>query len=312
MCSGILQERDKALNQFHDSSDDRVVCLALATDDHYTLPTAVTIKSVLTHLHPSYRLEAAILADRVSATNRRLLEDTLSDERVSLQWIDLPTDLGLASYPMSSPLNKEHSPTVWADLYLGDLLPASWRRVIYMDSDMLALGDLSQLFQSDLGGNMVGAVQDDPVPIVSAEFGIRPWRQLGFAAEDPYFNSGILMVDLLKWRAKEVVAAAGSYLARFGDVLTQYDQEVLNVVCHGDWSPLEKKWNVTGWWNYPERRVGPYSDIHDEVMVFHFAGKTKPWKASSPTSPFVEGYRATAQMTAWKRWQISEPTRPSV
>jgi lipopolysaccharide biosynthesis glycosyltransferase len=75
------------------------------------------------------------------------------------------------------------------------------------------------------------------------------WEALALDPDAPYFNSGVLLIDLVAWRAAEVSQRALFICEEHSDRLLaqgkwpQYDQYGLNVTLMGRWKELEQVWN---------------------------------------------------------------------
>jgi len=96
-----------------------------------------------------------------------------------------------------------------------DALSDSLERAIYLDGDLLLLDAIDILWNTDLRGGIIAAVQDAVIPRVSSPMGLRRFRELGCRPEEPYFNAGVLVVDLKAWRSQEVGQRAIEYLGRY-------------------------------------------------------------------------------------------------
>jgi lipopolysaccharide biosynthesis glycosyltransferase len=139
-------------------------------------------------------------------------------------------------------------------------------KAIYLDVDTLVLENLLPLWTLDLDGKTVAAVQDS-IPCVSEAIG--NWKELNLDPYAPYFNSGVLLIDLESWRAKGISQQALSLCQRYSQHLLaqqkwpQYDQYGLNVALHKNWKELEKAWNY-GTDLLPEK-----------ANIIHFVGNGK-------------------------------------
>ena len=90
--------------------------------------------------------------------------------------------------------------TTYHRLLLPRLVPREVTRAIWLDCDLLVTTDLVRLWETDLGGCHLLAVRDPVVPLVSSRYGIRRWRELGIAPDAPYFNAGVMLLDVDRWR----------------------------------------------------------------------------------------------------------------
>lgn len=159
-----------------------------------------------------------------------------------------------------------------APFLLPRLVPRSVSRAIFLDVDIIALGDISELATMSLDGHAVAAVR-------------APLRRFsGRLGTQVYLNSGVLVIDLEKWRRDRVSERCLDYLRRIeGDWSDAYpDQDALNVVLKEDdgrpkWKALEPKWNAC-----TPLFVGPRESILydpvpiEDAVLIHYSG-TKPW-----------------------------------
>jgi lipopolysaccharide biosynthesis glycosyltransferase len=179
-------------------------------------------------------------------------------------------------------------------LKLDQYLPQSYERVLYVDADVLALRDISDIFSIDMGGHALAAVPD--VGARMSRKTIQHVRRLGLDTHPGYFNAGILLFD---WRS----TCASGYLACAMDLLLSgkrwplLDQDVLNVASEGRWKPLALQWNVQQWL---AEYLGDAAD--SEARFRHFVGRHKPW--NSPDHPACRGARKIyAECLAQTSWE---------
>jgi lipopolysaccharide biosynthesis glycosyltransferase len=193
-------------------------------------------------------------------------------------------------------------------LLLGRLLPADVTRVLYLDADVVVRSSLAPVYASDLKGHVVGAVRDAGSPWAASSYG-PDWRQLGLAPESAYFNSGVLLIDLERWR-EETVGERCLQLLRSGNPRWG-DQDALNVVLQGRWIELERRWNLQ------TADIGDYSvawahwasDIeaaNNDPAVIHYTEHDKPWIGGSQHPLAAEWFQALDQ-TAWAGWRPRPP-----
>lgn len=174
----------------------------------------------------------------------------------------------------SLPRRSSHSLEAYLPLCLAEALP-KLERVLYLDADMLCLDDLLPLWKTDLQGKVLGAVADLAIPNFSSARAVRHWQELALPASQPYFNAGLLLVDLKLWKESEVTEAAIDYLARHP--VHFLHQEALNVVLKDRWRSLETRWNVIA--SLYQRRYSPtpLASVNRPGLL-HFAGRFKPWE----------------------------------
>jgi lipopolysaccharide biosynthesis glycosyltransferase len=171
-------------------------------------------------------------------------------------------------------------------LLIGEALPSDVEKVIYLDCDMVVESDLAQLWRQNFGGAIVLAVRDFGYPTL--RLGIPETVDiLGIDGDAPYFNSGLMVVDLKRWRDEQIAQRVLEYTRMFSRTIRLGDQDGLNAVLWNDWKPLDLAWNVqVGALQYllkSERSKIPHEMLirGDELLahprILHFVSGHKPW-----------------------------------
>ena len=83
----------------------------------------------------------------------------------------------------------------------------------------------------------------------------------------PYFNSGVLALDLKAIRAGRIFDQARRYAITHADRCRMHDQDALNAVLDGNWQVLGWRWNAM---NYLSNLMPR------KAFIRHFSGY-KPW-----------------------------------
>jgi lipopolysaccharide biosynthesis glycosyltransferase len=164
-------------------------------------------------------------------------------------------------------------------MYIRLLMPAAVSRrvarLLYLDVDVLCMSSLTELWETNLGGVPLGAVQDLASPTIASKEGV-PGVPEFIKADDPYFNSGVLLIDVQEWLRSRITERAFEYISLLRDGLRYPDQDALNVAAHKRWVRLDRKWNYM---------INYDPDIQRDVEytgVVHFAGRRKPWHDDYP------------------------------
>jgi lipopolysaccharide biosynthesis glycosyltransferase len=194
------------------------------------------------------------------------------------------------------------SPAAYGRFFVGHVAGDS-HRVIYLDADTLMLKPVDPLMELELNGAAVAAVRDEYIPTFGAHPRLPGW--CGILEPDvPYFNSGVLLIDVPKWRSLRVFERASDYLRQAGGAVEYVDQDALNVAFCGSWTELSPEWNVGRFWYRPERRSGCFEDISDRARILHYTTEYKPWLMPNSVphwarAPFFEAL----DQTWWGGWR---------
>jgi lipopolysaccharide biosynthesis glycosyltransferase len=259
-----------------------VVCGA---DDNYAMPLAVTLYSALVNLEKGCTLYLYIIDGGITEKSKKRLQRVLDVEHVDLhlKWV-LPQDLPSLSHIKTLGWVTE---AAYLRLLVPDVVPEQFNKAIYLDSDLLIKANLRYLWNQEMGGYALLASTDFGIPTVSSCLGIIKYKEMGFAPEMPYFNSGVLVMNLQRWREEKISEKVMQYFVEYEEYIQMGDQEGLNAILANDWGKLNPKWNVISnilsyeqWENSAFKEdIRPVKEelIH-KPYIFHFAGIAKPWK----------------------------------
>jgi lipopolysaccharide biosynthesis glycosyltransferase len=164
--------------------------------------------------------------------------------------------------------------TTFLRLFLSTWLPSNLERILYLDIDILVKRSLEDLFsrKSDF--------------VICAVKGGSSLLSIGSHLQNfnsAYFNAGVLLIDIDKWRKLEVeseilkIGQKGSY--------PLMDQDILNLVFKGEWTELSADYNVQ---QMPDSAFR-FKDEQQSPAIVHFVGG-KPWNESRSTA-YVNEYR---------------------
>jgi lipopolysaccharide biosynthesis glycosyltransferase len=237
------------------------------------------LESLREHLSPRWTAHLHLLHAGLPPASLNLIA-----ARIDCHPIEL-TAAQLASAPRAANFPPEAS----TPLLLGDLLPASLDRVLFLDADTLVLDDLSELWRLPLDSQVLGATQDAALPLVSSPRAVKNWQALGIPPSTPYFNAGVLLIDLERWRRLDVCRLVRGYFDSTRETIDFLHQEALNAVLWNRWLHLDVRWNLLA--SHAGRSYGriPAEALRHPGIV-HFAGRMKPWRAPVG-GPFNAAYQ---------------------
>lgn len=266
--------------------------VVLAADDGYALPLSVALRSLIDQRANRNMIRAHVIDGGLSTASKAKIRASVPE----LQQLDFvrPKTNALYKLPLPRHSRVQHlNHSMYLRLLIPSLLPETERRVLYLDADVLVRNDLDAIWESDMEGCPVAAVQDGYIPSVSAPMGLAAFAELGLSASTKYFNSGLLLLDLELWRTEDLSRRAIEYMTTT-DSLLNADQEALNVAVGGRWKELHKTWNVLVGQAEPGRL--PW---YPEAKLFHFVGPDKPWQKDYPHQHYKDIYCASMQRTSW-------------
>jgi lipopolysaccharide biosynthesis glycosyltransferase len=247
--------------------------LVLACDDRFIPFTAVVARQVARHAGEKFPI--MVVSDGVSDENKRLAEK-LCPEISFIEASSLFDDRPL-------PAGGRFSRANYLRLFLDEIL-AGFDRAVYLDSDISPLTDVSPLL----------AMEPEAAPIIAAHdihIMVDGTYRERLEISAPYFNSGVMILDLKAIRAERIFAQALRWGLDSPERCLLVDQDALNAVLDGRWQTLDWRWNTT---NYMSGR------LPKEPFIRHFAGN-KPWapKKVGVEKRFIEEWRADLAESPW-------------
>lgn len=120
-------------------------------------------------------------------------------------------------------------------LFLPDLLDKSVDRLLYLDSDTIVEGRIDELAEIPMGDYPVAMVRDSLVRLHKL--------RLGFSKEEPYFNSGVILFHMERWRQERCSERIAEHVKTVRAHYPSPDQDLLNVVCRGRIMFLPPRYN---------------------------------------------------------------------
>lgn len=175
-----------------------------------------------------------VVSDGLRPSDKSVLENCAGKQ---IDFVEL--DGEIRQRLLKLPTHNQYNVSVWAPVIIPNLPQLSGRAVI-LDADMVILRSIRDLFTEDLAPHGVGAVQD---PCPYEYLGPRNVT-LGRSPDAPYFNSGMLVVDVGSWRSARITERALEWaLQQTRRTIRFPDQDTLNKILDGNWKPLPLAWN---------------------------------------------------------------------
>lgn len=239
--------------------------VVFAVDDNYAPFLAVALNSILKNLSAQYFLKVYVLNTGLSKSNEeriiKLAEEYSSD--VDVEYIDVTKRLDGLQEKMH--LRDYYTKAIYYRIFIPSLFP-NFDKIIYVDCDIVLLTDISELYNEELGNNIIGAVHEEAMTSYDC-FG-RYSEEFLDVPRLNYFNSGLLVINTKEYQKQNVEK-------KFIDLMLKHkfevapDQDYLNVVCKDKVKYLDIGWNKTP---IPEKE---FSD--SDLKLIHYKLNFKPW-----------------------------------
>ena len=239
-----------------------IIPIFYACDDNFIKYTVVSIRSLMENASADYRYRIHILHGGIS---REMMSQVLAlgNDRFEISFDDV--GVYLRSVRGNLPLRDYYSKTTYYRFFIGEMFP-QYDRAIYLDSDTVVAGDVSELYRTDIGDAYVGACHEQ-VMMQIAEYGAYCEQVVG-VARDRFFNAGVLLINCAQWRRHQVLDKFIRLLGEYSFVVTQ-DEDYLNLICQDHVFWLDGRWNTEIFGEIPH----PIA----EAKILHYIMTSKPW-----------------------------------
>ncbi len=276
---------------------DQPIYLLLCIDAGYLRQAAVTLASIL-ESNPGKALEVTLVGSGLTRSQVDAVFAPLGARHPAMRLHFRELDPSLfAGLPVTEHISSSTYTRILLDRYIDRAQP----RVLYLDADIVVGADLTPLWTADLGGAAVGAVPD-PFQLDR--------EAIGFSPDEPYFNAGVLLIDMERWRALDCEARILDVLARDGHRLPWMDQDALNLALRGQVRFLSPRWNFQPRCaDVPAAFLGlseaEYAALRARPGIVHYTTSHKPWNA-----PFRVHYSRSFFSAAREAGVGMTPARP--
>ena len=265
--------------------EEKNIAIALASNDYFVPYMATMLYSIVAHANPKKNYDVLILTQDISKINqKRIKEQYENKQNVSIRFID-PTVL-IDGYDFFT--RGHFSMETYYRLVLPETLP-NYDKILYLDSDMVCLADVAELYETDVSGYLLAACHDaDTAGLYNGyEPGKKKYTDEILKLKEPYqyFQAGTILLNLTEFRKQYSTETILKFAVSYKWELL--DQDVLNKLCEGRIKYVDMAWNVmVDFGGVRQNQIialAPrwlnqmYLEARKEQKIIHYAGPEKPW-----------------------------------
>ncbi len=307
-----------------DVASSSIVPVVFAADDNYVPQLTTTIYSAMVNASSDRFYDVVVLQRNIAWDKQERLRTFFSQRFPNMQLRFTNVDRQVAGVKLTT--NNEHiSVETYYRFLIQQVLPF-YNKVLYLDSDIVINGDIAELFDTELGDNLLAAVHDiDFLGNLNVKHGLRmKYAKSVLKMHDPYsyFQAGVLVLNTRAMREQYTIEEWLTYASNPEYIYN--DQDVLNAHCEGKVVFLDWDWNVmhdcggrvANVFSYaPNYAYDAYMDSRNHPKIIHYAGYEKPWV--NPDCDFASIYWRYARETPFyerllKKVVKANATEPSV
>lgn len=278
--------------------------IVYATDNNYAVYTGISMASLMDNNKNMKDMCFYILDNGIEEENIKKLKLLCDRYHRDIVFVKVDDYTKHIDFQVDT---HGFNPIVVVRLILTHYLPESVDKVLYIDGDTLVIDNLQELEDLDLEGYDVGAVPELYMPPFKKK------ESIGFEKNETYYNAGILLINLKRWRELDLQKTFLGYYKKHNNTLLYNDQDVINACCKGKIYTLPQWYNMsTNFCFFPRyfvKRIQPayifdpkteYRQRTKHPVIIHYMGDERPWYAGSHNwcIPLFNKYAAK---TPWKK-----------
>ena len=242
----------------------KVIPIFYACDDAFAKYTIVSLSSMIKNASKEYEYRVYVLHTDISED---MMNKTLALQNENFEISFVSVVKYLKSISKKLPLRHYYSKTTYFRLFIAEMFP-EYEKAIYIDSDTIVLGDISELYNTDVSSHYLAGCREQAMEQVDV-YGTYVEKVIGISRHE-FFNAGIILINCKKFRDERVLDKFIHYLGVYDFIVTQ-DEDYLNLVCKDNVLWLDQKWNT-------ELTDGlEYNYDITEANILHFIMVNKPW-----------------------------------
>jgi lipopolysaccharide biosynthesis glycosyltransferase len=265
--------------------------ICFSTGDDYAPHTAAAMVSVLRHTEGDINFH---ILHELSEENIAKLQELKKIRDFSLNLY--PVDRGrFSGFPIPESVNHLNIRTYFKIL-LPSIIP-DINKILYIDSDIIVIRDLAELWNVDISDYYVAGAYD-----ISSKF-----RTLGVSV---YINAGLLLMNLENMRKDNMEKTLFKFMAEHGDLIDAVDQDLINCTMQGKIKIISDRLNYQYCVPTVKTRVDKPEYIRrppENIAVLHFAGRKKPWNSYEIKEKYSKEYFDNFRLTPWGSGYIDPP-----
>lgn len=236
-----------------------------SVDNAYAPFLSVALRSAISNCSPDRQYRAIILHQDLTEKNIARLS-ALATDNFAVEFTAMSSGLECITDRMSNRLRCDYfTLTIYYRLFIPAMFP-QYSKGIYIDSDVVVTGDLSELFDIELGDNYIGACADKSVVDVPV---LANYMENAVGVDrHSYINSGVLLMDLDRLRQLDLQGHFLRLLDTYHFDCIAPDQDYINAICSGRILLLPEAWDTMPTPGKPEL---------EELRLIHYNLFSKPW-----------------------------------
>lgn len=237
-----------------------------AIDDSYAKFVAVSIKSLIMNANNNYNYDINVIYENLSEENAKKLK-SLETDNVKIILTEMNQNLSMITDKLGNRLREyTFTLTIFFRLFIPVMFP-KYDKCIYIDADTVIPGDISRLYNEDLGNNYLGCIVDKST--IDNEILASYFEEVVGIPRDKYINSGVLLMNSKKLRELKIDEKFLDLYTKYGFDVIAPDQDYINSMCYGHIKYLSDIYDAM---------PNPNNKEVENPVIIHYNLFLKPWQ----------------------------------
>ncbi len=237
-----------------------------AIDDSYAKFVAVSIKSLIMNANNNYNYDINVIYENLSEENAKKLK-SLETDNVKIILTEMNQNLSMITDKLGNRLREyTFTLTIFFRLFIPVMFP-KYDKCIYIDADTVIPGDISRLYNEDLGNNYLGCIVDKST--IDNEILASYFEEVVGIPRDKYINSGVLLMNSKKLRELKIDEKFLDLYTKYGFDVIAPDQDYINSMCYGHIKYLSGIYDAM---------PNPNNKEVEKPVIIHYNLFLKPWQ----------------------------------
>lgn len=257
----------------------KIMHIAFNVNDGFFMQTGVAITSILEN-NKDKAFWFHVFCDSASDNNQEKMRLTAEKyhTKVTIYFMDMQP---FQTFHIKT---KHFSRVTYLRSVMPKILKPLTDKYLYMDADMICVGDISEIERIDLQGYPFAAVSEVPEAVAYKTAFLHQ-------KSGKHFNDGLMWIDIAEWEKGSITEKIFSYQGADPSMFSGQSQDIMNLILDGDIKFIDRKFN---------------GGSENGVLIYHFNGRNKPWQMAITEAELL--WRHYLDLSVWD--SMPDPNPP--
>lgn len=246
--------------------------ILMQSDNKYGIHLVALISQIIKY---NEHINFYVLDLGINIREKELLKDILSNKDCTISYIEVE-EQEFSALPKTI---DYISLATYSKLKAAEYLP-NIDKILYLDIDITISGKLDELWNIDLKNYAIAACFDSYIEHYTNNYK----SLISLSQNQYYFNAGVLLINLKKWRELDVFKRSINWLKNYQDIILYQDQDILNGIFKDDVTYFNSRFNFMPTLRNrikEKQQLAPLEKTAMPIIISHFCGELKPWHKNS-------------------------------